>query len=75
VTDEDILIKTPDGATISAFVVRPRGVSRKLPAALQFTIHAERAAVSRATAAAYRGYVGVIAFTRGKWKSPDSVVP
>ena len=75
IVDEDVLIKTPDGATISAFVVRPRDESRKLPAALQFTIYAERSAISKAIAAYARGYVGVIGFTRGKWQSPDSVVP
>ena len=76
VTDEDVLIKTPDGATLSAFVVRPRDASRKLPAALQFTIYADRStALPKALAAASRGYVGVIGFTRGKWKSPTNVVP
>ena len=75
VVDEDVLIKTPDGATISAVVVRPKDESRKLPAALLFTIYAERSAISKAVAAYTRGYVGVIGFTRGKWQSPDSVVP
>jgi hypothetical protein len=75
VVDEDVLIRTPDGATISAIVVRPKDDSRKLPTALQFTIYAERAVISRAIAAYGRGYVGVIGFTRGKWKSPDSVTP
>jgi uncharacterized protein len=77
VVDEDVLIKTPDGATLSAFVVRPKDESRKLPAALQFTIYAdaERSTISKAIAAYTRGYVGVIGFTRGKWKSPDRVVP
>lgn len=75
VVDEDVLIKTPDGATLSAFVVRPKDESRKLPAALQFTIYAERSAISKAIAAYTRGYVGVIGFTRGKWQSPGSVVP
>ena len=76
IIDEDVLIETPDGARISAFVARPRDVSRKLPAALQFTIYADRStALPKALAAANRGYVGVIGFTRGKWKSPNSVVP
>jgi uncharacterized protein len=77
VVDENVLVKTPDGATISAFVVRPKDESRKLPAALQFTIYAdaERSTISKAIAAFSRGYVGVIGFTRGKWKSPDAVVP
>jgi putative CocE/NonD family hydrolase len=75
ITDEDILIKTPEGVTLSAFVARPRDESRKLPAALQFTIYADRSAMSKALDAARRGYVGVIGFTRGKWKSPNDVVP
>jgi putative CocE/NonD family hydrolase len=75
ITDENVLIKTPDGASISAFVARPRDESQKLPTALQFTIYAGRAAMSKALDAARRGYVGVIGFTRGKWKSPNEVVP
>jgi putative CocE/NonD family hydrolase len=75
ITDEDVLIKTPAGVTLSAFVARPRDESRKLPAALQFTIYADRSAMSKALDAARRGYVGVIGFTRGKWKSPNDVVP
>ena len=75
ITDEDVLIKTPEGVTLSAFVARPRDESRKLPAALQFTIYADRSAMSKALDAARRGYVGVIGFTRGKWTSPNDVVP
>jgi putative CocE/NonD family hydrolase len=75
VTDEDVLIETPGGVEISAFVARPKDESRKLPAALQFTIYADRSALPRALDAARRGYVGVIGFTRGKWKSANSVVP
>ena len=46
--EEDVLIRTPDGAQISAFVVRPKDASRKLPAALQFTIYADPSALSKA---------------------------
>ena len=60
---------------MSAFVALPRDAAGKLPAALQFTIYADRSAMSKALEAASRGYAGVIAFTRGKWKSPDTVVP
>ena len=75
ITDEDVLIKAADGATISAIVARPRDDSVKLPTALQFTIYADRSAMTKALAAAKRGYAGVIGFTRGKWQSPDTVVP
>ncbi len=75
ISDENVLIKSGDAAQISAFVVRPRDETRKLPAALQFTIYADRSALKRAQQAAARGYVGVVGFTRGKWASPNSVVP
>jgi uncharacterized protein len=74
-TDDNVLVETPDGAQISAFVARPRDESRKLPTALQFTIYADRSALAKALQAASRGYVGVIGFTRGKWQSPNNVVP
>lgn len=57
--------RTPDGATRSAFVVRPRDESRKLPAALQFTIYAERSAISRAIAvSAFHGDSGAATVDR-----------
>jgi putative CocE/NonD family hydrolase len=71
----DILIKTKDGATISAVVVRKRGVTTPQPTALCFTIYADAANISQATLGASHGYVGVIAYTRGKALSPDAVAP
>ncbi|MBL4661404.1 MAG: CocE/NonD family hydrolase [Alcanivoracaceae bacterium] len=72
----DVLIKTPDGATISAIVVRKRGDSQKRPTAFQFSIYADEAWQSKeAMHAVAHGYVGVIASTRGKAKSPDKIVP
>jgi hypothetical protein len=47
VTDEDVLINTPNRPTISAFLARPRDASRKLPAALQFTIYAVDVPISQ----------------------------
>src|SRR5262249_23089487 len=40
VIDQDIQVKTPDGATVCALVVRPRSASGRLPALLNFTIYA-----------------------------------
>ncbi|HEU4603925.1 MAG TPA: CocE/NonD family hydrolase, partial [Steroidobacteraceae bacterium] len=74
VIDDDALIKTPDGATINAIIVRPR-VEAKLPTALQFTIYTYPWMLSSAIEAAAHGYVGVVGFTRGKRHSPDAVVP
>lgn len=74
--ETDVLVKTPGGATISAVVVRKRGDSKKRPTAFQFTIYAdEKWQIKQAMHAAAHGYIGVIANTRGKAKSPDNIIP
>jgi predicted acyl esterase len=71
-----VLIKTHDGATLSATVVRKKGVTQPLPTLLTFDIYAGPAAFrSRGKDAADHGYVGVTADTRGKRLSPDAIVP
>lgn len=75
VIDDDALIKTPEGVTINAIIVRPRLVQKRLPAALQFTIYPYPWTSSSAIEAAANGYVGVVGFSRGKRHSPDAVVP
>ncbi len=73
----DILIKTRDGASIAAMVVRPRaGASVPQPTLLGFTIYAnDDDEFVQTKLAAARGYVGVVAYTRGKGRSPDAAVP
>lgn len=72
----DVLIKTPDGTTISAIVVKQRGDNKKRPTAFQFSIYADEAwETKEAMHAASHGYVGVIANTRGKGRSPDKIIP
>ncbi|WP_333592647.1 CocE/NonD family hydrolase [Brevundimonas sp.] len=65
VFEDDLLIDTPDGARITAMMVRPRG--EKLTALLNFGIY-NRAdwGVADAVQMAAHGYAGVIAYTRGK---------
>lgn len=75
---EDLLIKTRQGATLSAFVVRSRTGPASQPTALTFTIYATEDPTenwSRAKYAAANGYIGVAAFARGKWKSTDEIRP
>ena len=74
-TLRDVPIRTPDGATVTATVVRPRAAHGKLPALLEFTIYAnaERALVEP-TLSASHGYAGVLAYSRGKGASPDAPV-
>ena len=76
IIDRNISVRTPDGATVCAMVVRPQSVTRRLPALLDFTIYADSEVnLIDARRAASNGYVGVIGLTRGKMCSPDSPVP
>jgi putative CocE/NonD family hydrolase len=76
VIQDDVLIRTRDAATLSATVVRPKGVTQPLPALLTFDIYTEPAAFrARGKETAAHGYVSVIADTRGKRLSPDEIVP
>jgi len=74
--DNDVRVRTPDGATVCAMVVRQRSVTRPLPALLNFTIYADpESNLSDARRAASNGYVGVVGLTRGKKCSSDKPVP
>ena len=75
--DDQVLIPTPDGAKIAAIVVRPRVTgTTKLTALLNFTIYArDDWSMSDAIMMAAHGYAGVVAYTRGKGRSPQPVTP
>ncbi|HEU4883330.1 MAG TPA: CocE/NonD family hydrolase [Longimicrobium sp.] len=74
--DKHVPVRTPDGATVCAYVVRPRAAREPLPALLQFTIYADSvAAVRDALLSAAHGYAGVTGYTRGKACSTDAPVP
>jgi hypothetical protein len=76
VVDRDVLIKTPDGAQVAAMVVRPKSAKAPLPALLGFTIYAnDDWSFSEARRTAAHGYGGVVAYSRGKGRSPDTPVP
>ncbi len=71
-----VLIHARDGAILSALIVRPAGTHRRLPTAFEFTIYVEPANdLQRLEYAADRGYAGVIAYARGKDKSPQEIAP
>ncbi|MBV8255860.1 MAG: CocE/NonD family hydrolase [Chitinophaga sp.] len=72
---DSVAIHTNDGAHISAIVVREKGRYPPLPTALTFTIYADGKSLTRAKMAAAHGYVGIVAFSRGKGWSPDSIAP
>lgn len=74
--EKHIPVRTPDGATVCAYVVLPRTAREPLPALLQFTIYADSvAAVRDALLSAAHGYAGVTGYTRGKACSSDRPVP
>ena len=75
--DDQVLILTPDGAKLAAMVVRPRSTgAAKLTALLNFTIYAKDDwSMSDAVMMAAHGYAGVVAYTRGKGRSPGPVIP
>ncbi len=73
--EDSVLIKTRDGAFISAIIVRKKGNDKPQPVILQFTIYARSRDIKSVKEAADKGYVGVIAYTRGKRFSPNEVTP
>ena len=76
IIDRDVPVKTADGATVCAMVVRPRSASGRLPALLNFTIYADPGTtMDEARRTASNGYAGVEGLTRGKGCSPDQPVP
>lgn len=73
IADEQVTIKTAGGRKIQAVVIRPRDAAIPLPTLLEFTIHVDQDSVREAAA---HGYVGVVAYTRGKRSnSPNAVTP
>ena len=63
VVEENVVITTRAGVALHAVVVRPKSIPRPLPALLEFHIDVSQ---NDAKGAAAHGYVGVVAYTRGK---------
>ncbi|MFB3390171.1 CocE/NonD family hydrolase [Flavobacterium sp. LAR06] len=74
---DSVMIKTRDGAFISAIVVRKKGVSVPKPVILQYTIYVRDKGrdIKSLKEAVDKDYVGVIAYSRGKRFSPDEIFP
>lgn len=72
---QDVLIKTRDGATISAIVVKEKGVTTPQPVILQYTIYARGNDVESLKGSVDKGYIGVMAYSRGKHLSSDEIWP
>ncbi|MDQ6472598.1 CocE/NonD family hydrolase [Flavobacterium sp. LHD-80] len=74
---DSVMIKTRDGAFISAIIVRKKEITVPKPVILQFTIYVsdQRRDLKSLKVAADNDYVGVIAYTRGKRFSPSEIFP
>jgi uncharacterized protein len=73
---DKVVLKTRDGATVSGMLVRRTDAVAPQPTVLQFTIYVrpERDLASLKEIAD-RGYVAMIAYSRGKYLSPDAIAP
>lgn len=70
------LIRMRDGATVQAWVVRKLNNAEKLPAIFDFNIYIDSTNdLLTAKLNADMGYIGVVANTRGKGKSPEDLEP
>ena len=69
---DDILIKTRDGISISARLVRPKTPGKPLPTLLEYTTYLTPGYIREVAA---HGYVGVLAYARGTGKSTGTAVP
>lgn len=74
---QDLLIQTRDGGSISGIVARKKGDQTKKAVLLQYTIYVRDKGRDLETIkqAVDRGYIGIIAYTRGKRFSPDELFP
>lgn len=75
IVEDSILIKTRDGAQVSAWAMRKRNVTGPQPTIMQFTIYARQTDIRKMKDAVDRGYAAVMAYTRGKRYSSDEPVP
>lgn len=74
IVQDSILVQTRDGAYISALMVRKSHINEPLPVIFQFTIYARATDIRKLKLAADKGYIGVMAYTRGKRYSPNPEV-
>lgn len=72
--EQKLIISPIDSAEISVTVVRKKGME-PLPAILTFTIYADSSNINQAIIPASKAYVGVLATSRGKGLSNDSIEP
>lgn len=74
--EENVRIKTRDGASIVAVIVKPTRIVKAVPAVLFYTTYDQGASdISIPKESAANGYVGVLAYVRGIRTNLDDYVP
>ncbi|MEY3369121.1 MAG: hypothetical protein RI973_2276, partial [Bacteroidota bacterium] len=71
---DSLLLALPDGGSVQLTMARNKKDTMPLPVVLQYSIY-PGTEVADCKAAANKGYVGVVAHTRGKGLSKDEVAP
>jgi uncharacterized protein len=71
--DEEVLVKTPDGAGVAVIVVRPKNPAKALPALMELTL--QNTQKNDAKECAAHGYVGVVAYMRRTPAGSRPLVP
>ena len=71
-SDDEILIKVREGFHIAARMVRPKTATKPLPTLLEFTTYLTPGYIKEVAA---HGYVGVIAYARGRGPSTGTAIP
>lgn len=75
IVEDQLLIPVGGGVRISTLVIRPRS-AKPLTSLLEYTIYAnDDWGFGDAFKMAASGYAGVVAYSRGKGRSPDRIVP
>jgi putative CocE/NonD family hydrolase len=76
IINDSVFIKTPQGHTLSAVVVRRRDMVGRQPAALFVFIYSDtKRSLDEAKYSADHGYVGIVADVRGKRLGNEEVAP
>ncbi len=74
IEDDSVLVKMPDGGLISLTVTRSRKITVPQPVIMMYNIYAGQDPFYTKFIAS-KGYVGIVANTRGKRLSPDPIEP
>jgi uncharacterized protein len=74
IEDDSALVKMPDGARISLTITRSRKITSPQPVVMMYNIYAGQDPFYTKFIVS-KGYVGIVANTRGKRLSPDPIEP